>query len=188
MTNEQASDPLRELRKITVMICQDCGVETETRYASFYENVGAILVRFPKSVEGRLCKSCIHKRFWGMTTTTFFLGWWGGVSMLVTPFILLNNIGHYLRCLFMPAVPRGASRPLLTPTAVEKIQPHAPELFSRLNEGEDLAAVAALVAERAGVTPGQVALFVQAAVQAQTQADTRPAEQPAATGSPRDGQ
>ena len=151
------------------MICQDCGVEAAMKYVSFHQNIGALVVRFPRSVEARLCKSCIHKHFWGMTATTFFLGWWGHISFLVTPFILLNNIGRYLFCLGMPAVPPGASPPKLTDEVVEKIRPHVSDLFDRLNEGEDLAAVAGLVAERAGVTPGQVVLFVHAVVQSQAQ-------------------
>ena len=57
----------------------------------------------------------------------------------------------------------------MTAEVVEKIKPHASDLFGRLNRGEDLASVAPLIAERAGATPGQVALFVQAVAQAQAQ-------------------
>jgi hypothetical protein len=150
------------------MICQDCGLEAATKHVSFHQNVGVLVVRFPKSVEGRLCKSCIHKHFWGMTTTTFFLGWWGTISFIVTPFILLNNVTRYLFCLGMPAVPPGALPPRLSDADVERIKPHAADLFHRLNEGEDFAAVAASVADLAGVTPGQVALYVQAVIQSQS--------------------
>src|SRR5437762_361868 len=117
-----------------LMICQACGVEAATKYVSFHQNIGALVVRFSRSMEGYLCKSCIHKHFWSMTTTTLFLGWWGTISFIVTPFFLLNNIGRYLSCLGMPSVPRGASPPQLTEQAVERISPHAQELFQRLNE------------------------------------------------------
>lgn len=147
------------------MICQGCGVEAETKYVSFHQNIGALVVRFSRSVEGRLCKSCVHKHFWGMTATTLFLEWWGMISFIVTPFFLLNNVGRYLFCLGMAPVQSGASPPRLTDAAVERITPHAAELFSRLNEGEDFMAVASVIAERAGVTTGQVALFVQSQVQ-----------------------
>ncbi len=148
------------------MICQDCGVEAETKYVAFHQNIGALFVRFPKSIEGRLCKSCINKHFWGMTGTTLFLGWWGTISFIVTPFFLLNNIGRYVFCLGMSPVAPDATRPELTEEAVERIQPHAADLFSRLNDGEDFSKSAHAVADRAGVTPGQVALFVHAVVQA----------------------
>jgi hypothetical protein len=133
----------------------------------FHQNIGLLVVRLPWSIEGRLCKSCIHKRFWSMTATTLFLGWWGVISFLVTPFFLVNNIGRYRFCLGMAPTPPGARPPQLTDAAIDQIQPHADELFRRLNEGEDFAAVASSIAERAGVTPGQVVLFVQAVVRSQ---------------------
>ena len=128
------------------MICQECGVEAETKYVSFHQNIGALFVRFSESVEGRLCKRCIHKRFWGMTMTTLFAGWWGIISFIVTPFFLLNNVGRYLFCLGMPSVPRDASPPRLTEAAIERIEPHVADLFSRLDEGEDFTAVVSLIA------------------------------------------
>ena len=89
------------------MVCQDCGVEAATKHVAFYQNIGALFIRFPKSVEGDLCKTCIHKHFWSTTTITFFLGWWGTISLLVTPFFLLNNLFRYLFCLGMPLCPTG---------------------------------------------------------------------------------
>jgi hypothetical protein len=151
------------------MICQCCGREAPTKYVAFYQNIGAIAVRFTKSVEGKLCKSCVHGRFWSMTGTTFFLGWWGVISFLVTPFILLNNIGRYLFCLGMAPVPPDATQPTLTKEAIERIDPHAQQFFDRLNGGEDFQTVVGSTAELAGVTPAQVVLFAQAVVEAQKQ-------------------
>ena len=150
------------------MICQACGVEAATKFVSFHQNIGALIVRFPKSIEGRLCKSCIHQHFWSMTGTTLFLGWWGTISLIVTPFFLLNNIGRYLFCIGMPAVPHGAGPPTLTDDAIDRLTPHAPAMFNRLNAGVDLTTVATSTAEIAGVTPGQVYLYVQAVARAQS--------------------
>jgi hypothetical protein len=151
------------------MICQDCGVEAPTKYVSFHQNIGALVMRFSKSVDGNLCKSCIHSNFWGMSTKTFLLGWWGTISLLVTPFILINNVARYVCCLGMASVPADAKPPELTDEAIDKIKPYAEDLFSRLNEGEEFNSAANVIAERAGVTPGQVALFVHAVAQAQKQ-------------------
>jgi hypothetical protein len=149
------------------MICQNCLRDAPTKYVEFHQNIGALVIRFPKSIEGHLCKTCIHNKFWGMTTITLFLGWWGMISLIVTPFFLLNNIGRYLTCLGMPAVPPDAAPPSLNNDVVEQINPHVPELFSRLNAGENFAAVASQIAERAGVTSGQVAFFVHMVAQSQ---------------------
>jgi hypothetical protein len=42
-------------------------------------------------------------------------------------------------------------------------------LFNRLNDGEKFEDAASQIAERAGVTPGQVMLFVHAVAQSQSQ-------------------
>ena len=144
------------------MVCQHCGVEAATKYVSFHQNIGVVFLRFPSSIEGELCKSCVHHFFWKMSATTFFLGWWGTISFLVTPFLLLNNAGRYLLCLGMPGVASGAVAPRLTDATVALLAPHAKQLFDRLGRGEDLADVAASTAVLAGVTPGQVTLFVHA--------------------------
>jgi hypothetical protein len=151
------------------MICQDCGVEAPTKHVSFHQNVGALVMRFSKSIEGQLCKSCIHKRFWSMTGTTLVCGWWGTVSFIVTPLFILNNFGRYLTCLSMEPVPPGATRPTLSDGAVARINSQAERLFERLNRGEDFQTVATSIAESTGTTPAQVALYVQAVIQAQAQ-------------------
>ncbi len=151
------------------MICQDCGVEAATKHVAFYQNIGALIMRFPKSIEGQLCKSCIHKHFWPMTGTTLILGWWGTISLIVTPFFLLNNVGRYLICLGMPAVPPGALKPVLMEADVEKINPHASDLIQLLNDGMNPKTASELIAHKAGVSPGQVMLYIQALIQQQSQ-------------------
>jgi len=148
------------------MICQGCGLEAPTKYVEFYQNIGALFVRFPRSAKGNLCKSCIHRFFWKYTSTTFFLGWWGTISFCVTPFYVLNNTFRYLASLGMQPVPPDASKPELTQDAVEKLEPYADDLIMRLNEGEPLAKVTEEVGERAGVTPGQVQLYLSALTRA----------------------
>jgi len=153
------------------MICQSCGVEAPTKYVAFYQNIGALVVRFSKSVEGELCKSCIHRYFWSFTSMNLLLGWWGTISLIVTPFFVLNNIGRYLTCLTMPPVPPDATEPQLTDEAIEKLRPHTGELIDRLNDGGKLKEVAEDIAYLAGVTPGQVVCYVRALVAAQKQHD-----------------
>ena len=144
------------------MFCQCCGIEAPTKKTAFYQNIGALVMRFSQSVEGNLCKDCIHKNFWKMTMTTLFLGWWGMISCIVTPFFLLNNIGRYLMALPMPPVPPDASVPRLTNKDRENITPHLESLIARLNEDEaDFQEVAQEFANRIGVTPGQIALALR---------------------------
>jgi hypothetical protein len=152
------------------MICQNCGVEAPTKYVEFYHNIGALVMRFWGCIKGNLCKSCIHRHFWKFTAINLFLGWWGVISFIVTPFFILNNTFRYLTCLFMPGVPLGATAPELTEAVVEKLGPHTDALVEQLNRGTPLPQVAEDIAMRAMVTPGQVVLYVQALVAASQQA------------------
>lgn len=149
------------------MICQNCGIEAPTKYVAFYQNIGALVVRFSKSIEGELCKSCIHRYFWSFTGINCTLGWWGYISLVVTPFFILNNVFRYATCLTMPPVPQDATEPQLTDEAIDKIQPYAGELIGRLNEGGKLKEVAEDIAHLANVTPGQVVRYLQAVIAAQ---------------------
>ncbi|HVS38842.1 MAG TPA: hypothetical protein VMS17_25015 [Gemmataceae bacterium] len=83
--------------------CQACGQEAPTKYVEFYQNIGAIFIRFQRGIRGRLCKSCIHANFWKYTGLTLLTGWWGIVSFFMNWFFLFNNIGRYIACLGMPS-------------------------------------------------------------------------------------
>lgn len=82
--------------------CQMCGGYGPTKYVEFYQNIGALVMRFNKSIKGELCKNCITQTFWRFTLTDLFLGWWGVISFFVTPFYILNNLGRYLMSLRLP--------------------------------------------------------------------------------------
>ena len=116
-------------------------------------------MRFTSTMEGNLCKSCIHRHFWKFTLVNVTLGWWGLHSLIITPFYLLNNLFRYLFCLAMPSAAGAAAG--VDREAVGRIGPHTEEIIARLNRGEPAQTLLGDVAGRAGVTPGQVALFIQ---------------------------
>ena len=148
------------------MICQACGVEAPTKYVAFHQNIGLLIMRFSKSVEGDLCKSCVHKYFWQLTGTNLVLGWWGVISFVLNCCFILNNVGRYIMCLGMESVPPGATQPELTDEAFQKLKPHTESLIDRMNSGEDFARIVEDTAMRASVSSGQVALYVQAMIAA----------------------
>ena len=79
-------------------ICQTCLRAAPTKYVEFYQNIGMLFARQQKEIKGKLCKNCINSFFWEFTLTNLFLGWWGTISFLVTPFYILNNIFRYITC------------------------------------------------------------------------------------------
>lgn len=44
--------------------CQICGNMRQTKYITFYRNVGMLFARRTYTIYGNLCRPCIHKRFW----------------------------------------------------------------------------------------------------------------------------
>ena len=152
--------------KSAAIFCQSCVREAPTMYVEYYQNIGALIMRFSKEVKGHLCKDCSNRYFWSFTGTTIFLGWWGVISFIVTLFFILpNNIGCYLGTLGLQPPNPNAARPTLSDAAVEKIRPFTVELFERMNAGEDMEVVARSIATRANVTPEQVMVFLFAVAQ-----------------------
>ena len=83
--------------------CQVCGADAPVKYVEFHQNIGALVMRFHKSIKGNLCKSCIHSKFWPMTMTTLGIGWLGTISIILAPIFVINNTVRYLGCLTMPS-------------------------------------------------------------------------------------
>ena len=81
------------------MGCQICGANKTTVLADFSGNIGAIIMRFERSIRGNMCKVCVHQQFWKYTAMNLFLGWWGVISFFITPFYLFTNTAVYLKCL-----------------------------------------------------------------------------------------
>lgn len=85
----------------TGSICQSCLTPAPTKSVAFHEQVGMILAFQHQSVKGRLCKKCADRYFTEYTNTTFCLGWWSPLSLVITPFILTYNLIRYIPCLFL---------------------------------------------------------------------------------------
>jgi hypothetical protein len=82
--------------------CQACHRNAPTKDVMLLQNIGAIILRFPRTVRGLLCKRCISKYFWEMTTITFFLGWWGVISFFYTLYSIPHNIVVFLASRDLP--------------------------------------------------------------------------------------
>lgn len=154
------------------MMCQCCGNVAPTKSVAFYQNIGVLVIRFTSTMEGELCKTCIHSTFWKMTAINLTLGWWGIISFIVNIFFILNNLFYYLGALGMEAPAPDAAPPQLLPDTVKKLTPHTEEIISRLNNNEDFQRVANDIAMRASCSTGEVVAYVRALV-AQAQQEQR---------------
>jgi hypothetical protein len=149
-----------------MIVCQKCGLEAQTRYVEFYQNVGLLVLRLHKDTKGHLCKTCINKTFWVYTVISLIGGWWGIISLCLNPFILINNVYRYMQSLGMEPPHPDATAPVLTIEVAEKIMPFRIDLVMRVAEKEPLESVARDIAQKAGVTTGQVLLYITHIAQA----------------------
>ncbi len=90
------------------IICQLCGIEAPSRQVQFHQNIGALVMRFHRSTKGKLCKRCVHRKYWKMTGITLGVGWLGTVSIVLAPCLIIANTVQYLKAIGMPGVPNGA--------------------------------------------------------------------------------
>lgn len=89
--------------------CKGCGAYTYTFPATYRKNVGLFFLRRYKKVEGEFCSDCHEMLFWNAFLTNLFLGWWGVISSVINPFLIIMNIGNYIKS--------WKIRPHHTPTA-----------------------------------------------------------------------
>jgi hypothetical protein len=88
--------------KPRTMFCDGCGAEAPTKYVTFHQNIGMLVARRHSTVEGKLCKNCIHSNYWKMTMTTLTVGWLGRLSFFIAPAFIVTNTVRYIGCLSLP--------------------------------------------------------------------------------------
>ena len=79
---------------------------------TYRQNTGMLVARRSGVIAGSLCRTCSGRAFWKTTIHTFFLGWWGTISLIITPFFLLNNVYFGTRTLFLQKAEAAAKSSL----------------------------------------------------------------------------
>ena len=154
------------------MPCQACGRNAPTKYVEFYQNIGMLVLRSLRSIKGNLCRRCIKHYFWQLTGLTLLTGWWGMISFIMNPFLILNNIIRYVGSLGLAdsadqAFPLAGSTPAAAgpaPAAAAQVSPLASyrqDVTMRLRGGQSTQEIVAYLAPRAGVNAAAAAQFVE---------------------------
>jgi hypothetical protein len=73
-----------------------------------------VIMRFLRR-EGVFCRTCALASFRDMQADTMVLGWWGPLSVLITPFTLLSNLGALSGIRRIPEPVAPGFRPPLNP-------------------------------------------------------------------------
>jgi hypothetical protein len=152
------------------VLCQSCGIEAPLKYVRINSNIGMLVARRTQYTRGFLCRPCIQKQFWKHTLTNVTLGWWGMISIVVTPIYIVTNLATYIASLQMKPPAPDAMQPYLNEQSRAKLQPVGDELIKRLNQKQAISDIAAELAARTGVTPGQVVLYARELVKQPRQA------------------
>lgn len=160
MDAEAPPNPMKP-RAVSAIVCQACGLEVPNRYVEYDQNIGAFHIRFYRTYRGYFCRRCNHRFFWKSSLITLGIGWFGLVSMFVTPAYLLGNMITCVRTFGLPKVPRDERPPVCDDAAVDKIAPFVLDITDRLTAGADAAEICRELAPKAGLTPGQVWVYVQ---------------------------
>jgi hypothetical protein len=152
------------------MPCQACGRNAPTKYVEFYQNIGMLVLRSMRSVKGNLCRRCIKRYFMQLTGLTLLTGWWGMISLILNPFLILNNVIRSLGSLGLADSGEGALpvQPVGRPSGNVPSQPGPSALGSyrqdvamRLRGGQSTQEIVTYLAPRAGVTPAAAQQFVE---------------------------
>jgi hypothetical protein len=125
--------------------CEACGTLAPCAMITLHQNVGVLIVRFPRMISGHLCKRCIDDNFWRMSVISFFFGWWGIISFFYTLFTLPMNVVAWLGTWSMPTIDDAIDE---SPHAAMGAGPEAPQ---KSGAGLDLLAIAGMVAGVGGV-------------------------------------
>lgn len=96
--------------------CQICGAAPAAPVTVRGHQGMVVIMRFLKR-EGMFCRTCALASFRDMQAETMVLGWWGPLSLLITPFTLLANLGALSGIRRIPEPVAPGFRPPLTPAS-----------------------------------------------------------------------
>jgi hypothetical protein len=78
------------------MRCQGCGVEAPTKFVTYYQNIGMLIIRSMRTFRAQVCRDCASRHFWNMTLLGLVTGWWGLISLIINPFLIINNVVQFV--------------------------------------------------------------------------------------------
>lgn len=141
------------------MLCTSCHEEDTVRDVEFGMQIGLLVARLYFHKKGRMCPDCIRSTFWMYTLVTLVFGWWGIVSLVVNPFIIILNVLSYRAKFLSPAYPSTKYLPVVSCDVIKTLEPYRDEIFGRLLKGESMDQVSEDIGNRTGVTPQEVRAF-----------------------------
>lgn len=141
------------------MICQNCGVQAETRRIRFDQNIGFLFMRNYKYVEGEFCKNCIKNLYWKINLPNL-VGWAGTISLFLAPFFFIANTVKFISAMNMQDVPVGAPTPTLKKEEIDKISNFSSEVVEVYKKTNSISETANELSPKIGLAPEKVAMYI----------------------------
>jgi hypothetical protein len=131
--------------------CDFCGKRAEVHSVKYRQNTGILIMRYTRTFAGQACRSCSRTLFWKTTMHNTLLGWWGMISLVMTPIFLFANFATYLRSL------------RLAPASVssKKLLEEDLEYALNLLATKDLETVVDVLSRKTGLPSAEVRTYVQ---------------------------
>ncbi len=76
--------------------CQVCGNMRQTSPVTFHHNIGMVVLRQTRSIQGNMCKTCMGSKYWEFMAKNLLLGPWGIISVIITPIYMVTNTVTYV--------------------------------------------------------------------------------------------
>jgi hypothetical protein len=102
----------RGLLRTRQSTCAGCGTRGPVMEVRYHQNTGMLFMRQSQSYIGLVCRRCSSDVFVRMTLHNLVLGWWGMISMVLTPLFIANNLGFFVASLTLPGRGLVAARAL----------------------------------------------------------------------------
>jgi hypothetical protein len=88
--------------------CETCGAYGPVQDATYHQNTGMLFMRQHRKAAGAFCRRCHFRIFWRLTLHTTILGWWGTISLVLTPLFIINNTALFIASQTLPGGARVA--------------------------------------------------------------------------------
>lgn len=82
--------------------CDSCGNYGPVMHTTYHQNTGMLIMRQHRQAEGSFCRRCHVRLYAKLTLHTLFLGWWGTISLVLTPVFILMNTARFLASQTLP--------------------------------------------------------------------------------------
>jgi hypothetical protein len=82
--------------------CDFCGQRAPVHDVSYRQNTGMLVMRQSRHYQGRACRGCSSDLFMKTTLHTLVLGWWGTISLFLTPIFIFSNIACWVGSRSLP--------------------------------------------------------------------------------------